>query len=421
MSAIRTAAVVGICIAPSAAFSIWPKLAAIASGSAALDGATAAFLIFQTAVTVVMAMCFPAMERTTSWLKKLAALSLGLFLGVIQFLNALEVASHSRDDKAAVARGAMNGTAALERQLAELTNSRQALPQHTPATAAMVEAATAAVTAAAKSREDECRSRGTFCRQREDAERQARAELGKVQEQKALTDQAAQLDADIRAIRGRIDAAGPAPKYEDGAAWRIGAILARFGVPMGDDPGATVTEWWPAVQALAVELLALLGPYIILTETDWPARSRRARGWPAAGLRRRSPAVGDAETVMPAASRPAAEAPAAVRTAAVTRAAATAEKSRKAKANKPTAVGPVREWHEERTVGRTGHDLRAGEAFESYTAWCNERGQPPMNLTAFGNCMRDDLKVEKFQTPSKRTYYRNITLRSRPTLAVVVG
>jgi len=35
-----------------------------------------------------------------------------------------------------------------------------------------------------------------------------------------------------------------------------------------------------------------------------------------------------------------------------------------------------------------------------------------MNLMAFGNSMRDDMKVKKFQTPSKRTYYRNIALRS---------
>jgi hypothetical protein len=42
-----------------------------------------------------------------------------------------------------------------------------------------------------------------------------------------------------------------------------------------------------------------------------------------------------------------------------------------------------------------------------------------MNLTAFGNCMRDDLKAEKFQTPSKRTYYRNIALGGKPALAVV--
>jgi hypothetical protein len=393
MGTIRTAIIVTACIAPSAAFNIWPRLAAVVDGSAALDGETAAFLIFQTAAVVIMALCLPAMDRARGIGKKLAALSLAIILGLINFTNALEVASHSRDSKADGNRGSMDRRAALERQLADLTDSRNRLPRFTPATPAMETAALEAVTAAQWSREDECKARGPNCREREGDERKAREMLVELQGRLALTKQADEIEADLGRTRKALAEIGAAPKHEDGAAHRLAKLLRL--------ETETVMEWWPIFQAVAIEALALIGPYILLHE--------RRPSVPISGQRemsRRRDIL--AET-----------APAAVEKTAVKPTPATAAKSRKPKKTKGAAVTPARDWYENRTAARPGNQIRPADAYEDYKAFAAERGEGAMSLTAFGIAMRDEIGLEKTTNPSKRSFYVGIALVSKPVLAVV--
>jgi len=381
MRAIRAAIIVGVCVAPSAAFNIWPKLAAVLAGSAALDGTTAAFLIFQTAAVIVMALCLPAFERARTWSKKLAALTLACILGAINFTNALEVASHSRDGKTAAARGSMEGVTALERQLSDLRKSREQLPRFTPTSAAAVDAAKAAVTAATEARKLECcTGLGSNCRSRQDDEKAALADLAKVQNARAITERSERLDARIGETQAKLAEIGPAPKYEDGTAHRIAAL---FGL---DE--ATVLEWWPIFQALAVEALALFGPFVLLHEG-------KARG--------------------PVVVKTAAPSPKPRKTA------APAHKSHARQAKPGPAIAPIADWLAERTAPRAGHDLKAGDAYADYQAFAASRGETATSLTAFGIAMRDDLKIQRVKTPSKRSFYRGIALAARPALAAVNG
>jgi hypothetical protein len=401
---VKGAAVLALCIAPSAAMNLWPGLSGIIWGTAAADGATVAKLTMQAASVIVMALSLVAMERARSWPKKLAALGLGLGLASLNFLNALELASHARDEVATKARGTINGTAALQRQFAILQKSRTELPHFIPATAAAVESAVLAVSAAEKSRASECEKRGPNCRDREADERAARATLAAVQERQTLTDRAAKLEGDMREVEAKLAEVGPAPRYEDPAAHRLAVILAMVGFDLGERPAEKVAEYWPLLIAAMVEVLAMVGPYVLLGA---PAEPRPRRSWRLPALR------------MPRRSNPAAEpaAPvAAVVKTAVSQSAASAVKRCKSKPKPKTAVGAVRDWKDDHIVIRET-DLKAGDALEHYREWCRAKNVEPVNQTVFGKELAA-LGVEKFQTPSKRTFYRCVGLRAKPSLVV---
>jgi hypothetical protein len=405
---VKGAAVLALCIAPSAAMNLWPGLSSIIWGTAAADGATVAKLTMQAASVIVMALSLVAMERARSWPKKLAALGLGLGLASLNFLNALELASHARDEVATKARGTINGTAALQRQFAILQKSRTELPQFIPATAAAVESAVLAVSAAEKSRASECEKRGPNCRDREADERAARATLATVQERQTLTDRAAKLEGDMREIEAKLAAVGPAPRYEDPAAHRLAVILAMVGFDLGERPAEKVAEYWPLLIAAMVEVLAMVGPYVLLGA---PAEPRPRRSWrlPSLGMPRRWGRVSSDTRA------PAAPAAAVVKTA-VSQSAASAVKPKKSKPKPKTAVGAVREWKDDHIVTRET-DLKAGDALEHYREWCRAKDVEPVNQTVFGKELAA-LGVEKFHTPSKRTFYRGVGLRAKPALVV---
>jgi hypothetical protein len=341
------------------------------------------------------------------------ALGFAFGLATYLFMSAVEVASHSRDSKTAVARGSLNDAAAVERELTAARNSRDRLPDPTPATAAMVEASRLAVAAVEKSRADECEKRGPNCRDREADERKARAELIDLEKRFAIFDRIAKLEE-------RRDATGTTPEHVDGAAYRIGALLSAFGVDLGQNPTDTILRWWPILQAGIVELIAMLGPWLLMGK----ASRRREVSAPKATP---NPAPISEPDPMPRATvrtpndTPKAalkQRPAAVAKAAVSKTTATAANCRKAKETKAAAVTPVREWLDDRTAVRGGHDLKSGDAFADYEVFAQGRGQTPMTLTAFGLAMKAE-GIEKIQTPSKRTYYRNLALASKPALVAV--
>ena len=91
-----------------------------------------------------------------------------------------------------------------KREVDRLLAQRGQLPAFVPATAEAVKAAQDAVDAAEKSRADECRSRGRFCRQRETEEAGKRSDLGTVMANHELTKQAARIDSAIEAARAKL-------------------------------------------------------------------------------------------------------------------------------------------------------------------------------------------------------------------------
>lgn len=423
MSRIRTPVVIAICIAPSAAFSIGPQLAGLLkTGVSEVPFETAAFLVLQTAATVVMAWVSHEAGMTREWGKRLACLGLAVFLGVMQFGAALEVASHKRDSKSGSATVAINDSTAVQRELTVARNSRDRLPDPTPVTPAMVTAADEAVSAAEKSRKDECQKRGDKCREREADERTARADLLDLQKRLAVFERIAKLEAKLEKI-------GPAPKHSDGMAYRVSLMLKALGINASEQD---VTEWWPTFQAFMIELIPVLGPYALAKKEE----PREPRRWRLPTLRSRREETDIAVSVPAASAPPAAMVEYAkgvpelgsdtakkpkttvVKTT-VSPTPATPAKSRKPKETKAATVTAVREWLDSRTVSRPGHDVPCGEAHKDYMTFSEGRGETAMSLTAFGIAMRDIEGVEKITTPSKRNFYRGIALSAKPALVAI--
>lgn len=403
MSTLRTAAVITICISASAAFSIGPRLAAVWHDPAALDAETAAFLILQTAATIVLALASHRLALAETIGQRLACLGLATFIAVLQFGAALDVSSHAQDSRAAVASGSLQDRAAVAAALTAALDSRTALPadKRAPVTEAMVEDARTA-------KQAECDKRGPLCRGKED-------ELKDLAARRAIT-------AEIERLEKKRDALGTGTAWIDGRAYRFGRIIAALGFDIGKDDTertAWVMDWWPSFQALVVELIAGLGPYA-LAKKDGPRQPRRWRV-PIIRLPRRRQHVEEVaeQPIAEPLAEPAAVA-AAVEKTAVPRTPATAAKSRKPKVSKGAAVTPARDWLKERTTPRAGHQMKPKEeAWADYCAYAESRGEIAMSLTAFGIAMRDDLKIEKRTTPSKRSFYVGIALASKPALAVV--
>jgi len=368
MSNIRTTAELGVWIAPSAAFSIGPSVAALWNGSAALDAAVVIFLIFQTAATIGVVLASHRAGHAESWAKTLACLGLASMIGLVQFGAALDVASHRQDASAALASGTSDKRAAVAAALGAALDSRNALPQdkRAPVTEEMV-------TAAREAKQAECDKRGPLCRAKEDA-------LIDITARRAIT---AEIDkqTDLR------DKLGGGNDWIDGKAYRFGKILHRLGADIGEDDKtrtAWVMDWWPTFIAFIVELMPVLGPYATAgRKSDRPARSWR---WPTIRLPRRR--VQDANLHLEEVAAPAA----AVEIAAVQPSAATAAKPRKSKVSKAAALpdaGSVVQWHQSRTVARAGSKLKPKDTWETaYLPWCAENSITPVSFTVFGTTMK---------------------------------
>ncbi|HEY1243217.1 MAG TPA: hypothetical protein VGF29_00155, partial [Hyphomicrobiaceae bacterium] len=167
----------------------------------------------------------------------------------VTFTNSLGAIA-SRGDSTLAERAKAVDTRKDDRaELARLTVERAAM-LFTSATAEAVAAARAAVNAAERAQKAECgngdpKQRGNNCRARETTEAAARDTLATVIANKAATDRAAGLGADIRAIRKRLETgtavANPNP---------LGAALeAMLGAG-----AAALTAWQQAIVAAVFEL-----------------------------------------------------------------------------------------------------------------------------------------------------------------------
>ncbi len=63
-----------------------------------------------------------------------------------------------------------------------------------------------------------------------------------------------------------------------------------------------------------------------------------------------------------------------------------------------------------RTVSRPGHEVRCGEAFEAYKAWCAEVGRKAVSLKVFGTTLKQRLGVG-YVSRSNRGYYVDLALK----------
>jgi hypothetical protein len=122
----------------------------------------------------------------------------------------------------------------------------------TPADESAVQAAQAKAGAASRAREAECTYRGPRCRDKETAESEALAGLEAVTRNKALTDRAAKLDADIVALREKVEKAGPVLEANS-----QGSALARL-FDMPDTKAATLSTYQNLAMAMVIEFLIVI-------------------------------------------------------------------------------------------------------------------------------------------------------------------
>jgi hypothetical protein len=300
------------------------------------------------------------------------------------------------------------------------------LPQLPHTTAAMVTAARTAAEAAKVSREDECRRRGNFCRDREADERAALAAMSTAEANRASTLERERLDGELRAASKEKVELGPVPSEIDPGAAKIGKVLTLF-IDLGPRPDLAVIDWWPTFVAVVIEAIGLLMPRIILTATG--GAPAPASAWKIGIWRRRRHIEADMASkpesvaISPAAPGPAAR-PATV-PAAVSRGAATAARPKKLSKPAPAAVGAadtVHQWQRSSTIARPGSKLKPRETYDtSYVPFCLERGLEPVSFTRFGLVVKappaeGGCGFGFERTPSKRDHYVDVALISAPKL-----
>jgi hypothetical protein len=241
-------------------------------------------------------------------------------------------------------------------ELARLTVERAAMTL-TPATAETVAAARATVNAAERAQKAECgngdpKQRGNNCRAPETTEASARATLATVIANKAATDRAATIDADIRAIRKRLETgtavANPNP---------LGAALeAMLGAG-----AAALTAWQQAIVAAVFELCLVAVMVAIELLGHW--RAPPATAGPARPVEASAPVVGGASAAPAAALPP----------------------PRKARAKAAsTKAGSVKGFFRNYIFpAEDGERVDIKTMVDTYRGWCAGQGLTPVKLDAF--------------------------------------
>src|SRR5262249_61926328 len=196
-------------------------------------------------------------------LQKAGFLLVGLVLAALNWGAATEAASHLRDAYADPRRATIGRAATLKRDLGVARKSRSQVSHFTPTVAEGVAAAQRAVDEAISARNQECGKVGPNCRQRVVELFDRQSELSKAHTNKALTEQAAALEAKIAGIEAEIRALGAIPSHADPGAARIAKVIGKV-IDLGGEPEDVISDWWPTMLAAGAELLGMWGPRILI-------------------------------------------------------------------------------------------------------------------------------------------------------------
>jgi hypothetical protein len=366
---------------------------------------------FQAMAVIVMAGMPFAIKKTRDFSGKAGLFVLAVVLLFLNFLNALDLAGKARESATGVARGTLAKAAGIKSRIEDLEKSRAQVPQFTFTSAAMVQAAQSAVSAADMARDAECKKVGDKCRQRQDEASTAAAKLGEVAAQRELTERATRLDEDIAQAKGELLALGPLPAHADATASRLTRIIGLV-MTVDQNTDDAVAEWRPIVFAFGIELLAFLGPLGMIAAFSnrniTQSRNVLEMQQPRVSERRRC--KHKTREMILKLDTPALESTALLPSPAT---AATSVKAKKNSKPVPAGVGDVREFFESRTTARKGHDLRTGEVYDAYKAWCAGASQEPVSLTRFGTTAKGELGIA-YAERSRRGYYCNLAFKAVP-------
>jgi len=311
---------------------------------------------------------------------RIGAAAIGLIAAaalVVTFTNSLGAIAARGDTMLAERAKAVDTRKDDRAELGRIAAERAAMT-FVPATADAVSSAREAVKAAERTRKAECgdgdpKQRGPNCRARETAEAEARTDLTTMIANKEKTDRATQLDADIRALRKRLDGAQAVTNPNP-----LGTALEL----MLGAGAAALTAWQQAIIAAVFEL-CLVGVMVIYELLG-------QRGQPIA------------QQVVANGASPAQRPDRALDTAASTRVLAVLPPPRKAKTSKPRkgSSSSVKTFVRDHLFpADDGERVDIKALMQTYRAWCAEKGFAPVDLDGFldeieGLCRKLGIKIE---------------------------
>ena len=211
-------------------------------------------------------------------------------LALVIFAVSLFALAISLSNSLGAMAGRMNTTLTARMQIAEtVRDTRRSLKRAEEEREALkfeatdwsaVEAAQAKAKAAAAAKEAECSYlRGSKCQKKEDEEAKALAEFETISKNKTAMERARALDAEIKALREKIEKNGPVLEANS-----QGSALARlFALPEGD--AATLSTYQNLAMAVGIEIL------IVLSLIAYEVMSEHEKTTPAPGARRRAEAT----------------------------------------------------------------------------------------------------------------------------------
>jgi hypothetical protein len=262
--------IAGAILTPIAALNMWPRIEQLISGR--MDSAGWAIAAFQLLAMLLLAQIPFVMSRVRSWPPRIVLSGFATLLICGNMVFAVEAIGTVRDAARDRNRSLTGNITSLNRQMVTARADRAALGTVTPVTPNEVLAAAMAVQAAQTAREAECGKVGDNCRKREDNLRDAQAERARVESAKAISDKATALDASVSDLEGKLRTLGPAPLAQDPIAARLS--LLTFGLMTAEQTADAV----PNLLSLIAELVALLGPWIVMSAFQpAPPDERRSR------------------------------------------------------------------------------------------------------------------------------------------------
>jgi hypothetical protein len=258
-----------VVLVPVAALNAWPRMVQLWTGES--DSGGWSFLAFQLLSLFVMTQIPFAISHPGRRLGGRVVLSiLAALLVVTNLAFSVESVGHVRDVARDRNRSVEQKVESIKRQLDENRASRTSLPAFVPTSDDEVAAAQRAVDGAVVSREQECGKVGDNCRKRVSEVVDAQAKLSTVQGNKAIADRAFALDLKVGELERQVREAGPAPLASDPGASRLSALT--FGMMSSDQ----VSVWLPTLMSLVAEVIALLGPFVLVGALTMRGHQREA-------------------------------------------------------------------------------------------------------------------------------------------------
>jgi hypothetical protein len=397
----KSVAVWTLCLSGSAVIQIWPRIQGVFWPTPGLPAqgvqGEVGWIVIQVVVLIVMAGIPKAMESVESKGKKAVGWTFGVLLFVFSLYLGQEGVNHLRELITGPRQGVQAEATRLDHLITGLESQKAGVPEFIYTTQPEVDALVKAAGDAKRTREQECEKLGPNCRTRQNEEAASNEKVTEANRHLGRTQRADDLSGKINAAKAA-RVAIIVPKDADPSAARAAQVT-----------GYTVDEiadWFPVFTAGLLELLAFLGPWLLLGKNTEVKRQDAAPAEvkqeavtdPSKGAEPRQGVVsgGSARGLR-------------------------AKASTTRKPEKPTVQGvkdpsTVREWRAACVSDHQGGRYQSSEAFKMYGEWCEGRGVPAVNIKVWGTMMKDELAMRHEKDSSDRTFYLDIRIASRPKL-----